>query len=89
MWRRYHRPGQDNVIPRRPTHCVSTAYHQAKLFQIIDENLKLYCGRPQSVTANLACNQYRKYLAWEEKLPPPFKHIRGDDGPLPHIMYLQ
>ena len=91
MWRRYYRPGYD-IVPRRPTFSVLTAFHQAKLFNIIEDNIKLYCGRPRSVTAEAACNQFRRYLAWQQQLSPTLNAITNvdeDGGPLPHIVYLQ
>lgn len=88
LWRRYHRPGQ-NTLPRRPTHAMLTAHHQAQLFHHIDTNLDLYCGPKHNVTADVACVQYRKYLAWEEGLPPVVKDTREEAQPLPHILYLQ
>lgn len=88
LWRRYCRSAQ-NTLPRRPTHTIRTAYYQAQLFQLIEENLSLYCGPKNSVTADAACVQYRKYLAWEEALPPFIRDVREEMQPLLHVLYLQ
>ncbi len=88
---RYFQTGHIDVA-RRPTFSELTAFHQTKLFRIIENDIKLYCGRPQCMTAGAACNQYRQYIAWEQRLPPQFKEAMtvGDaaNPPLPHVFYL-
>ena len=89
---RYIQSGNVDV-PRRSTFSELTAFYQTKLFRIVENNLRLYCGHPQSMTAEAACNQYKQYVTWEQRLPPQFRDaITGDgarDPLLPHIIYLQ
>ena len=89
---RYYQTGQNNA-PRRQQAAELTAYHQTRLFRVIENNVRLYCGRPQCMTAEAACNQYRQYAAWKQRLPPQFKDVtmvdKDADPPLPHVVYLQ
>lgn len=90
-WRRYYQPGY-HIVPRRPIFSVLTAFHQTKLFCIIEDNIKLYCDKSKSVTAETACSQLKRYLAWEQQLSPRLNAVSemGEDGgPLPHVIYLQ
>ena len=89
VWRFYRQPGDERELPFRPAHAILTAYHQAKLFLIINETLNIYCGTGGRVTAAWVLNIYARYLDWKEELPDMIAHIDENDQPLPHVLYLQ
>ena len=89
VWRFYRQPGDNRELPFRPAHAIVTAYHQAKLFQIINETLNVYCGTRGKVTAAKVLDVYARYLQWKDELPEVIANIDEGDQPLPHILYLQ
>lgn len=88
-WRFYRQPGDNRELPFRPAHAIVTAYHQAKLFLIINETLNVYCGTRGRVTAAKILDVYARYLQWKDELPDVIANIDEGDQPLPHILYLQ
>lgn len=89
VWRFYRQPGDNRELPFRPAHAIVTAYHQAKLFLIINETLNVYCGTRGRVTAAKILDVYARYLQWKDELPDVIANIDEGDQPLPHILYLQ
>lgn len=89
VWRFYRQPGDERELPFRPAYAIVTAYHQARLFLIINETLNLYCGARGKVTATRFLDVYARYIDWKENLPDMIANINEGDQPLPHILYLQ
>lgn len=89
VWQFYRRLGDEHELPSRPSNAIMTACGQTKLFRIIQESLKLYCGTRGKITAQGIIERYRKYLEWKESLPPPIQNIDISDQPLPFVLYLQ
>lgn len=89
VWRFYRTVGDNRDLPVRPGYAIMTACHQASLFQVIHESLNLYCGLRGLVTAEKTLILYRRYLDWEEDLPPALKKMDIEEQPLPHILFLQ
>lgn len=88
-WCYYRYVGDGEVLPRRPSHAIRTACCQAALFEIIHDNLDLYCGLRGKATAERILALYRRYIDWKKDLPAVVKNIDVNDQPLPHILYLQ
>lgn len=89
LWRFYRQPGDQEEMPTRPSHAILTAYHQARLFRLIHENFKLYCGIRGKVTAREVLEIYRDYLDWRDSLPKLINNVTEDAQPLPHVLYMQ
>ncbi|KAL8710635.1 MAG: hypothetical protein Q9220_004859 [cf. Caloplaca sp. 1 TL-2023] len=88
IWRSFRTVGDQRDVRVRPSHTILTACHQAALFRIIHESLNVYCGLRGLATAEVVLTLYRRYLDWEEDLPPVLKALDETAQPLPHAMYL-
>ncbi|KAL8690592.1 MAG: hypothetical protein Q9218_003996 [Villophora microphyllina] len=87
-WTFYRTAGDDRELPVRTSHAILTALHQSRLFRIIHGSLNLYCGLGGMATAEAILTLYRRYLDWEDDLPPILKQLDVDSQPLPHILFL-
>ncbi|KAL8660241.1 MAG: hypothetical protein Q9202_006733 [Teloschistes flavicans] len=88
VWRFYRTAGDHQDFPVRPSHAVLTAFHQSRLFRIIHASLNLYCGLCGRATAEAILILYRRYLDWEDDLPPVLRRIDVEAQPLPHVLFL-
>ena len=89
QWRFYRSVGDEQEMPTRPSWSILTAFYQAKLFNIINESLNMYCGYAGRCTAERVIRTYKNFTLWEDSLPPILANIDVDSQPLPHILYLQ
>jgi len=89
VWRFYRQVEDDREMPTRPSYAVETAYYQADLFRIVDDNIQSYCGRRGPVTATVANEIYKRYRSWLDRLPPIFKRMDEVEKSLPHFFDLQ
>ena len=89
LWCFYRHPGDERELPTRPSYAIMAACHQAGLFRIVDESLKLYCGVRGQVSAEKFLEVYRRYMDWKADLPPVIANVDVADQPLPQILYLQ
>ncbi|KAL8945758.1 MAG: hypothetical protein Q9222_007747 [Ikaeria aurantiellina] len=88
VWRFYRTVGEQRDLHVRPSYAILTACHQVALFRIIHESLNIYCGLRGMATAEIVLTLYRRYLDWEEDLPPVLQSPDESAQPLPHVLYL-
>ena len=89
QWRFYRTVGDENELLRRPGHAILTAFWQAKLFNIINDSLNMYCGYSGRCTAERVIKTYKDFTSWKADLPEILQKIDVNSQPLPHILHLQ
>ena len=89
QWRFYRSVGDEKELPTRPSHVILTAFWQAKLFNIINDSLNMYCGYDGRCTAEKVIGTYKKFTTWKYDLPTILGDINVESQPLPHILHLQ
>lgn len=89
QWRFYRSVGDENEMPTRPSWSILTAFWQAKLFNIINDSLNMYCGYNGRCTAEKVIRTYKNFTTWRDNLPPILQKIEVEHQPLPHFLLLQ
>lgn len=89
QWRFYRSVGDNKEMPTRPSYSILTAFWQAKLFNIINDSLNMYCGYLGRCTAEKVIRTYKKFTNWKDSLPDILQTIDVDSQPLPHVLHLQ
>lgn len=76
--------------PPQPRSIMLTAREHAKLCKIIHTTVaSFYNGHDFTLSAKAVLEQYRKFLAWRDRLPEEVADADGESQPLPHVLYLQ
>ena len=89
LWRFYRATGDGDELPERPSNSLLTVFWQAKLFNIVNTSLNMYCGYNGRCTAEKVIRTYRALTTWRENLPPALQNIDPGNQPLPHVLNLQ
>lgn len=89
LWRFYRASGDGNELPERPSNSLMTVFWQAKLFNIVNSSLNMYCGYSGRCTAEKVIRTYRALTTWRDSLPPVLQRIDSASQPLPHVLNLQ
>ena len=89
VWRFYRATGDDNELPKRPSNSLLTVFWQAKLFNIVNSTLNMYCGYDGRCTAEKVIRTYRALTTWRDTLPSVLQRIDMESQPLPHVLSLQ
>jgi hypothetical protein len=80
---------EDDKCPSWPGLLATTTEEKMKLIDIInDVSVLIYSQLTHSITARQILEQYGRFVAWKEALPPILRNVETSTHALPHILSL-